>query len=590
MPRQGSPSPHGRPQLTERQSSTPSVSKGSPTAGHLSKSQKGSSTRLHKAHAVGHGRHTHGRVPSYGKGLHKLSKLRPDESEDGGAHANHQNKSASSTPTGSPNSQKFKRNSSNVSLPRTGSKVSLRKNGSTVSIARNTSAAKLGNQSKSEKAHTKNDLRKNGTDDRPLKGQASFEVGDEDQDDGWTEDNSSQSPNTTRQSAARPKSPLSRDPPSPDEEPPDPSPQKLPYSPPQSPLTKPSAFTNHIKEINHPNGLPYSHPPNAEEVTHRLLNRSAHSATPTTSTVSATVTPSGSTGSPPFAHSHTSTIAPEPSMPADGISRFLSTTGSSASSAAPASVSHLQSTLAHLNNRPNSPHRDIIPTTSTSCRVKSAANLSRPRINGESSSTSPPRQQRKPSYNLPEKVANPWAPRISPYESARAADPNAGKSLTQLRLDLQRMSSQREDAPAQQPLMQHGSVIGVQNLSAGSSDMAARLERQYQQAQLEYHNSRRFYPDLLVGNISRRNVERKIDIARKDGKMGDGSKHGIQKVKTPMGSGSSGERRGRVRFEVGSSPGKDLGSEEGSVEGDGEGVEGLLRRIWVGSEVVSGEE
>ena len=152
------------------------------------------------------------------------------------------------------------------------------------------------------------------------------------------------------------------------------------------------------------------------------------------------------------------------------------------------------------------------------------------------------------------------------------------------------MSSQREDAPAQQPLMQHGSVIGVHNLSAGSSEMAARLERQYQQAQLEYRNGRRFYPELLVGYISRRNVERKIDVARKDGKMGDGLKQGKQKVKSPMGSGSSGERRGRVRFEVGGSPGKDLGSEEGSMEGDREGVEGLLRRMWVGSEVVSGEE
>ncbi|KAK3175297.1 hypothetical protein OEA41_002544 [Lepraria neglecta] len=579
MPRQGSPSPHRRPQLTERQSSTQSLSKGSPTAGHLSKSHKGSSTRLYKAYAVGHGRHPHARVPSYGKGLHKLSKLGPGEPGDGGGQANH-NKSGSSTPTGSPTSQKFKRNSSNVSLPRTGSKVSMKKNASNVSLTRDVSATRLGNQQKSEKAQTKNDLRKNGTDDRPLKGQASFEVGDEEeQDEDWTEDNSSQSPNTTRQSSARPKSPLSRDPPSPDEETPDRSPQNLPHSPPQSPPTNPSAFTNHTKENDHPNGSPYSHPPNAEDVTHRLLNRSTHNAAPTTSNILAIITPSGSTGSPPSAHSHTSTIAPEPSMPANGISRFLTSTGSSSGSATPGSVSQLQSTLAHLNHGPTSPpRRDTTPNAQTSSRVKSAANLFRPRINGESGSVSPPKQQRKPSYNLPEKVANPWAPRISPYESARAADPSAGKSLTQLRLDLQRMSSQREVTPAQQPLMQHGSVIGIQNLSAGSSEMAARLERQYQQAQLEYRNGRRFYPELLVGNISR----------SKDGKIGDGSKK--QKTKTPVGSGSSGERRGRVRFEVGASPGKDLGNEEGSVEGDGEGVEGLLRRMWVGSEGVSGEE
>ena len=150
------------------------------------------------------------------------------------------------------------------------------------------------------------------------------------------------------------------------------------------------------------------------------------------------------------------------------------------------------------------------------------------------------------------------------------------------------MSSQREDTPAQQPLMQHGSVIGIQNLSAGSSEMAARLEKQYQQAMLEYRNGRKFYPDMLIGNISRQNVEKKIEAAKKDGKMGDGSKK--QKTKASVGSGSSSERRGRVRFEIGASPGKDLGSEEGSVEGDGEGVEGLLRRMWVGHEVLSSGE
>ena len=578
MPRQGSPSPARRPDLAKRSSSTPSLSKGSPNGGQLEKAHKGSSTRLHKAHAVGHGRHPHARVPSHGKGLHKLSKLGPGETSDGSDHTKHHNRSSSSTPVGSPASQKFKRNSSNVSLPRTGSKASLKKNASNVSIQRNQSGTKLGNQSKSEKAHTKSNLRKNGTDDRPVKGQPSFAVGDEDedQDDDWTEDNSSVSPQATRNSLVRPKSPLSRDPPSPDEEPPDRSPQNLPYSPPQSPPNNPSAFANH----NNDNGPTHRHPPHAEEVTHRLLNRSTHSIAPHTSTISATKSPNSTGAFSSFAHSHSSTIAAEPSMPSDGISRFINSTGTNSGSTTPGSVSHLQSNLADRSASPAPSSNPTKATTTTSRRVKSAANLSHPGLDN-----SPP----KPPP--PEKVSNPWSPRISPYESARAADPAAGKSLTQLRLDLQRMSTQRDTPASSHPLMQNGSVMGIQNLSAGSSEMQARLSRQWNQAVTEFRNGKRFYPDLAIGNLRRRQVERKVEASKRDARAGGGK----VKVKTPVGSesstegGGSGGRvgRGKVRFEVGRSP--EVGRGEGSVgsieQGGGEvseGVEGLLRRMWMG--------
>ena len=122
--------------------------------------------------------------------------------------------------------------------------------------------------------------------------------------------------------------------------------------------------------------------------------------------------------------------------------------------------------------------------------------------------------------------------------------------------------------------------------------MQARLARQWSQAVTEFRNGKRFYPDLAIGNLRRRRVERKVEGARRDAR-------GKGKVKTPVGSESSNEGagsggrvgRGKVRFEVGRSP--EVGRGEGSIgsgeEGGGggggqvsEGVEGLLRRMWMG--------
>ena len=142
--------------------------------------------------------------------------------------------------------------------------------------------------------------------------------------------------------------------------------------------------------------------------------------------------------------------------------------------------------------------------------------------------------------------------------------------------------------------MQNGSVIGIQNLSAGSGEMHARLARQWNQALTEFRNGKRFYPDLAIGNCRRRQVEKRVEGARRDVR-------GKVKVKTPVGSGSSTEGvgsgggrvgRGKVRFEVGRSleaAQRDGSLEEGDGDGDGsgrgeisEGVEGLLRRMWMG--------
>lgn len=560
--------------------------------GHLSKSHKGSSTKLHRAHAVGHVRHPHPRVPSYGKGLHKLSKLNPAEAGDGTGHARNHTRSASHSPTGSPTTQHVKRNSSQIKLPRIGSTSSMKKNASNIAMT------KLVNQPQSEKAQTKISVRRNGTDDVVSKGTVNFLVGDE-QEEEWEEASNSQSPHTTRHSSVGRKTPQLEDPPSPDE-PPARSPPNLPHSPPESPPLNPSAFIDHTKENSHQQPSKYSHPLDGDEVSHRLLDRNKSRPDAKMSNIFATITPNGSTGSPAFSHNHDPNFAKEPSMPADGISRFLSGTGSSSGSATPDSISHLQSALVHRPKDLSSTHLPASPAEPPTTakpdarRVKSAANLNHPRLNnGESSSSVSPSKSEKSSTKSLVK------PRVSPYESARGADPTAGKSLTQLKLDLQRLSTLHDTPSSSHPLLyQHGSAMGVQNLNAGSGEMAARLARQYHQAGMEYRNARRFHADLLV---SQRLGKKAADAKRRAVAAGMKGKGGKTPVTvTPVGS--SGDTRGGrsvVRFEVGRGSGVSAGEVggrdgEGSVEGEGEGegVQGLLRRMWEhqGEEGAVGED
>ena len=590
MPRPGSPSPAGRPRLEQRASSSQSGSKGSPNtaAGHLSKSHKGSSTKLHKPHAVGHGRHPHARVPSYGKGLHKLSKLGPGEAGDA-SQAKHHTRSASHTPTGSPTSQTSKKNNSQTSLPRVGSKMSMKKNASNVSMT------KLGNQPKSEKAQTKKNLRKKGTDDVPLKGTVSFAVGDEEYEEDWEEASSSQSPQTTRHSSVGRKTPQLEDPPSPDH-PPARSPSKLPHSPPQSPPDNPSLFIDPTKSDSVHKNSKYSRPLDGDEVSHRLLDRSKHNAGPKISNISATATPNSSMGSPAFGHNQDPNAPNEPSMPADGISRFLPGTGSNSGSATPGSLSHLQSNLMQFNHKGySSPRRPASPTESSTAkpdarRVKSAADLNHSRLNqGESGSSVSPLSVEQSSSKKPTKPDNP--PHISPFESARGVDPNAGKSLTQLKLDLQRMSTMHDTVSSSHPLMfQHGSVIGVQNLNAGSVEMAARMARQFEQGSMEYKNARRFHPALLPGQVLNKKAATKKKSTTQKGKN---TKTPASTPPTASTSAEASGSRGRVRFEVGRSPkdaenGSGAGSERQGAVG---GTAGTLRRLWhQGSDPVLNEE
>lgn len=562
-------SPARRPQ-NERSPSSQSMSRGSPSDGALAKSHKGSSRQLHKAHAVGHGRHPHARVPSHGKNLHKLSKLGHAAVADGAGHTATHTRSASHSPSRSPSSPDFRRNSSHTSLPRTGSKVSIKKNRSEASLARNGSAAKFGNKSKSEKAQTKTNLKKGWTDDAPIKGTANFQLGEDAQDDEWTEDSSS--PLTTRQSSAapsRPKTPLTRDPPSPDhsqDDPPPQSPSNLPHSPPESPPpddSKSDLYPARKRTQANGNQKPCHYdPPDPQAVTKRLLSRSSLNHTPLsqTSTVVASITTPVRSGSPSDSHGSRTSLPKEQSMPADGISRFLEASGSGKDSVTPGSVSHLQSNLAHLDrdntlgsktrqthtassssslhdhaSKPLKSRRDhqpeSTPPTTTARRSKSATTLSRTL---SSTSTPSPPISPSPSSTDPhpnhQHTATTTKPAPSPFESARGANPAAGKSLTQLKLDLQRLSAQRADTPREpphnNPLLTNGhgyggmlnkaglwnggggiesggvDATGRIGIGIGETDMAARVSRQWETARKEVEGATtRYHPEIVRGSM-----------------------------------------------------------------------------------------
>ncbi|KAG7006301.1 hypothetical protein G7Y79_00015g038910 [Physcia stellaris] len=571
-----SPSPGQRPQLAQRNSSTQSLSRGSPS-GLVSTSHKGSTQKLHKAHGIGHGRHPHGRLPSYGKNLNRLglTKNTAAHVEDAEGQTKHHKRTKSHTPSTSPTSQTVKRNSSNLNLPRTGSKANVKRNSSGINLPqRNGSAVKLGKVGRADKS----DL-------RPPKAQPKFSIGSDGPEDEWTEESRSQSPEAVRQEpiAREPSKPIGL--PSPDD-PPAPSPSKLPQSPPESP--RKSDVSRNSRNPQQQLHTRYTRPPDAEAVTSRLLSR--HNAAPELSNFSAVVTPTGSNSSPAFQHQHsdaTTLVNTHPSLGADGVSRFLHQDGSSGS-ATSGSVSQLQSTLASLRREQHSKHARSSHSPSSdsppaqnldaALRARSAGNLRHPRL-GTSSSRSP-----SPPSHPPDGTIS----RASPFESPRAQagrkPKEASKSLTQLKLDLQRIASEHEAerkkaGPAPLHTPQSGLSVGV-GVGAGAEEEKERRERQYAVAGRELANAARF-EDIFGKALSR--LEKR-GLVRKTRIREDGKRDGVRSVAGSLGKsheerGSRPPSRGRVRFEVGRAEGDDEDDDRGDEE---QRRRGLLRRMWDG--------
>lgn len=575
MPYNDSSSPARRSQVNERTVSSQSISRASPTAGHTTKAP---SQKKHMAHATGHHRHSHTKIPSYGKNLNKLSKLTAVQPADVQAQAKQHVRTRSQTPSSSPTPTHIKRNSSNVSLPRTGSKGLIQKHPSVPPVKRNNPTGKTAVANKSQ---IRPSSRNGSAGDLPSRGRAKFSIGDEDQDEEeWVAASGSQSPDIVRQDAKPPKPPQLEEPPSPDD-PQGPSPPILPHSPPQSPPMRTSEIANQVSAERRDHlSAPNFHPPDPEMVTHRLLSRHrGNNAAPQMSSISATVTPSGSSGSPALSHGLETGLS-DPSMPADGISRFLNTAGNSSGSVTPGSISQLQSALAIIHRGHQHDHRSNHHSPDSSPmsgnleairRAKSTGNLSTPHAaSGIAQSVSPPQ------------VPTPSNTRASPFKSANEPR-EAARSLTQLKLDLQRLSSNR--IPIQPPSVQpplamiHGAYAMTGMSSAVSGELSAeRRIRQYEQAGLEFRNARRFNNMLTSGlaRVEKRREKKKSTTTTRGGKEKDEER--THRASSVAAGATKSLGRGRVRFEIGRKEAE--GDDDEEDEGGGGGFQGLLKRMW----------
>ena len=296
--------------------------------------------------------------------------------------------------------------------------------------------------------------------------------------------------------------------------------------------------------------------------------------------------------SPAFPHTNsdsTTLVNTNPSLGADGVSRFLEQNGSN-TSATIGSVSQLQSTLSALHheqrhnqtNRPRSPSSGSPPSQSlyAAQRARSDGDLLHHQLGSSASrSPSPPSSQ----------IHNTNGLRTSPFESSRPAAGRriyeASRSLTQLKLDLQRQASTRESerrGGVPPPLLQPShSTLAVGNvLAVGAEGEAEKRIRQYEQAGRELANATRF-EDVLgkaIGRLEKRGLLRKPKQAE------EGKKDGVKIVSGSAGKGNDNRggrspSRGRVRFEIGRVDGED---NDDGPDNEQQRTRALMRRIWDG--------
>ncbi|KAL8666930.1 MAG: hypothetical protein Q9202_001170 [Teloschistes flavicans] len=588
------PSSTKRPQVNDRSTSSHSISRASPTTG------KGSTAKLHKAYAVGHGRHPHGRIPS-SKNLSKLGKGAATNAHDDHSKTNRQSKAKLQSPSTSPSAADLKRNSSHISLPRSGSKVSIKKNASNLSQKRNKSSTKLGNLNKGDRTGVEHEsLGKLGSNG------AQFSIGSDDQDDGWVEaGDSSQSPSVMK----HPSTTNGKTQSSSLDEPPSLSSGNVRASSSESPPTAAplKAQRNHDQSSNGSSDDPYPNHDNAEIVTNGLLHRNGVSNIgPQTSNISATITPSASNGSPVFKYSHDATLRNEPSMPPDGISRFLNSTGTSAEteSVTPNSLSlQIHSKLAGINREhrrngdgssaqnspPTPPEASATTAPSTfsrhARRARSAVDLGTNKGSSDAQTPSP----KSTSH------------RHHPFPSAAQNH----QSLTQLKLDLQRLSTHRPaaHAPAIQPPLSgapHASFANLTliNTHGDERGVEERKVKMWEQAEVEYFNGRRFVGVVgrgigraeAYGKDKNKGVEASVGQGKDaPGKGRDKKDERLLLVSTSADSAHTRpESRGRVRFEVGGMQGQ--GHDSADRDEEGGGLEGLLSRMWEGDGGEGGED
>lgn len=357
--------------------SNPALLPVSPSNAAASTSRKVLNHKLHKPHTAAHGRLPHAKNVSYGKNLNKAGKTAAVQGTDEGGLARHHHRQKSQTPLASPTGQNFKRNSSNISLPRTGSKTSFKRNSSNISLKHNGASREPGKAARPVTPSRRS--QEYGKNVRDVKA-GSFSVGSDGQDDEWTEESNSRSPTITRRSSGIGMSTAQQETP-PDEAPISHGQTALPDSPPESPLTDCSTDSrpeiNHVQRTYKPSNLD-PRPHHSNVLTSRLLGRaSSQNLQPQVTSVSA-ISASGAYS--PLAGSYNSRMPSnanlDQSMPDNGVSHFLNS-GSNGSNGTPSSAVHLQSALSHLQmtSRSRAPSPKPGQMADSVRRAKSAYNI-----------------------------------------------------------------------------------------------------------------------------------------------------------------------------------------------------------------------
>ena len=561
-------SPTERPQAANRTSSTYSASQASPSAALPSPSSRAPAHKPHRTHTWGH--LPHARNPSYGKNLNKLGKLTETR------------KPKSQTPSTSPSNYPPKRNSSNVSLPRVGSKASVKRNSSNLSLLRNGSTVQLGKQARPSTPLRRSQPQKCNIDNDVTKNTASFTVGSANgADEEWAEASNSQSPTMVRQSSSTKRL---QDPGESLSDSDTPSAQvKLPVSPPKSPELpespgSPSTSSSYLpsgkksKQQAQYNSNRPSRPLDHDAITSRLLKRQTSCGIPpTVSSISAIGTPG--THTPPIFQTQGSTHN-EPSMPENGVSRFLNGTGGSSGSPNPGLAAHVQTALNAQQSKKTSRTRSLSPEASLDAvrRAKSSGNLKSAPTLDSPSGNSPP------SYTI-------------------LPQPKRPGGNTQAKLDLWRSRTNVEPSPG--PLVPLTS--GFPTVNVGISTMQDKRSRLWEGAEGEMGHLRRFRNPVLEG------VKRALkggEKGRDKGKDNDSErgKRSIELERAPIGPnveqrtrgknperaqarpGSVIEERGKgVRFHIVEriEDDADAGDEERDAS-EMDALQAMLRRMWEG--------
>jgi len=537
----------------------------------------------------------HARNPSYGKNLNKLTKLTAVHGgvgggggggDGGGAMVTRQyTRSKSTTPSTSPQAQHVKRNSSHISLPRTGSKVSVKKNSSVLSLKRNGSVKELEKSKGADVIPPVLRLQLQQAKQGHRAPAVKFSIGSEGQDEEWTEDSTSQSPETTRHSSIAQSQELQpeRQPPSPaPENPPDTSQPSLA----QAPLRSPPQL------IRRPSDRSSSHRSrilDADAITSRLLQRHPpHMVPPRLSSVSATATPTGSHSPRSFGHSQASTLNGTPGMPHDGVSRFISGGGSSGGTSG--ENSHVASRVLSTSSPPNG-------SLDQSKRAKSTSHIAFRDDGAE--------EEDDEDYDEPRALA----PR-SRQHSTHGAFNTSHSSRTQQKLNLQRASSNMEPhqtyvAPPSLTQGVSSTTLQGQNLQISET---TRLAKQYEQACLEYAVVRRYrnplgealkrvddIPSIKEMREKRMQTERPNTHAGENHGTGSSGRMGLsQSLREDRRAKTNSRGEGRVRFEIGSKDDSRIGGHDDSNDDDEDGdgadsTDRLVRRIWESRNETAGD-